>query len=393
MTDQPHRTIRVNAPSRAYDVRIGRGVIDSIADSLRAALPHIPGAVHLFVDSGLSPAQTASPIISLTAAGLRVSTTSITPTEEDKSGQTLNRMVQALTSARLERRDVVLALGGGIVGDLAGFAAATYRRGVPWINCPTTLLSMVDASVGGKTGANVRIGNDLKKNMIGAFWQPSLVLADVSLLGTLPERIFRAGLAECIKHGLLSADFGDAELLHWTKSNLGPILARDPAILTELVGRNVAIKAAVVGTDEREEAEDRTGGRALLNLGHTFGHAIETMPGLSPTANPKDAPLQHGEAVAIGMVCAARAAELLKLMPTGFVDELRTLLGHAGLPVKAHGLAEKHTPADVLTAMGDDKKVIGGKMRLILPRGEGRCTVVADAPREVVVQAVEAIAG
>lgn len=384
------RTIHVNTPSRAYDVVIGAAGVSTLAQRL-GTLPHAPRAVHVFVDSGLTAPQTAAVIEPLTRAGVRVSTTVITPTEEDKSLQTLHRMVQDLTRSRLERRDVIVALGGGIVGDLAGFAAATYRRGVPWINCPTTLLSMVDASVGGKTGANVRIGNDLKKNMIGAFWQPALVLADVTLLSTLPDRIFRAGLAECIKHGLLSADFSDAMLLHWTKANLGPILGRDPATLTELVARNVAVKAAVVGTDEREEAEDAAGGRALLNLGHTFGHAIETMPGLSPTTNAKDAPLQHGEAVALGMLCAARAAELLKLMPTGFADELRSQLTHAGLPVKAHGLAEKHTAADVLAAMGDDKKAAAGKMRLILPCGEGRCRVVADPAREVVLGAIEAI--
>lgn len=394
MADPTHRTIRVNAASRAYDVHIGASALAPVADAVCAAGPHTPRAVHIFVDSGLSAAQAALVIEPLSRAELRVSTTAITPTEEDKSLQTVHRMLQDLTRARLERRDVVIALGGGIVGDLAGFAAATYRRGVAWINCPTTLLSMVDASVGGKTGANVRIGAELKKNMVGAFWQPSLVLADIRLLGTLSDRTFRAGLAECIKHGLLSGDFGDAELLHWTKSNLGAILQRDTAVLTELVARNVAVKAAVVGDDEREEADDArggAGGRALLNLGHTFGHAIETLPKVSPTALASDAPLQHGEAVALGLICAARAAELLKLMPTGLVDEVRTLLAHAGLPTKAHGLAEKHTAADVLAAMGDDKKASGGKMRLVLPCGEGRCKVVADAPRESILTAIEAI--
>lgn len=406
--DTGERVVRVNAASRGYDVVVGRGVLGQVGARVAGTVGRVRAA-HVFVDSGLIGAGETggaggegalrTVLGSLKSVGTAVEHSTITPTEEGKSLQTAHAMLQDLTRRRLERGDVVVALGGGIVSDMAGFVAATYRRGVAWVNCPTTLLAMVDASVGGKTGVNVRVGNELKKNMVGAFWQPWAVLADVSVLGTLSERIYRCGLAECIKHGMISADWGDADLLRWTRGQMAAIGARDEGVLTELVARNVAVKAAVVGSDERETAEDAAGGRALLNLGHTFGHALEGMREISPTAPAagtattlprSDAPLEHGEAVALGLVCAARCAELMKLVGPGVCDEVRGTLRHAGLPVTAYGLP---TGAAVLEAMGHDKKSSGGVMRLVLPCGEGRARVVSGAGREVVLEAIESVRG
>lgn len=380
-------TIRVRAASREYDAVIGEGLLAGAAARIGAAVGG-SRAVHVFVDDGLPKEWLTDLSRRLDASGYRVTSTPVRATEEGKSLQAVYHMVQEMARHNLERGDAIVALGGGITGDMAGFAAASYRRGIAWINCPTTLLSMVDASVGGKTGVNLRNGKELQKNMIGAFWQPSLVLADVATLETLPERDFRAGLAECIKHAMLSAAFEDAGLMQWTKDRLRLILERDPATLTELIGRNVAIKARVVGGDEREESANAASGRALLNLGHTFGHAIETLPMVAPAVDTSLAPLRHGEAVALGLVCAARCAELMKLVGDGLAESTRQTLKHAGLPVTAH-----HLPGsgEIVERMRHDKKAAGGKLRLVLPCGEGRCEVVAAPEDEVLHEAIDAI--
>jgi 3-dehydroquinate synthetase len=292
-----------------------------------------------------------------------------------------------------------------VVGDLAGFAAASYRRGVPVIQCPTTLLAMVDASVGGKTGVNLDLGTaeapDLKKNAVGAFHQPSLVLVDTDSLGSLAPRHLRAGLAECIKHGLIAADAGDPGLLEWTGANLERLLGLDQGLVTELVTRNVAVKARIVVGDEREEAS--SGGRALLNLGHTFGHAIETLARLSfegpgrvyregtgPGGDRRATLLLHGEAVGLGLVAAATCSAKLGLCPMGLVEQVRDLLTRAGLPTTVVGL-----PSDeaIITLMGHDKKAMGGVMRLVLPVGGGRAKVVANPALGAVVAGLAAIRG
>jgi 3-dehydroquinate synthase len=301
--------------------------------------------------------------------------TTFAPSESAKTLETVQRMLEVLTTAQLDRGDLVIVIGGGVLGDLGGFAAATYRRGVRWMNMPTTLLAMVDASVGGKTGANLFINGSLKKNMVGAFWQPSLVLADIDKLATLGDRHYRAGLAECIKHGMLSADFGDPTLGAWTLAHVADIGHRVPRLLIELIARNVAVKARVVGTDEREEAPNADGGRALLNLGHTFGHAIETLPNLSPDGDPGNAPLHHGEAVALGLVAASATAERLGIAPSGTLDQTRSTLIAAGLPTSVRGLPPT---ADLLALMMHDKKVAQGRLRVVLPSGAGRCRVIAD---------------
>jgi 3-dehydroquinate synthase len=246
---------------------------------------------------------------------------------------------------------------------------------------------MVDASVGGKTGVNLAAGGgDLHKNMVGAFHQPRAVIADVDVLRSLPERFFRAGLAECVKHAMIGADWGDPGLVDWTASARARIAAHDTGTLIELVSRNVRIKATVVGRDEREE--DQSGGRALLNLGHTFAHAIEPLPGLSPDGNPAHAPLQHGEAVALGLVAAARGAVALGKCPADLADRTVALLNDFGLPTRVRGLP----PADqVLARMHHDKKVLGGRLRLILPTAPGRAAVIADPPQAAVITAIDAI--
>lgn len=383
------RRVEVRAPSGAYDAWVGHGVLARAGEWARAC---IDGARRAFVvlDAGL-PDQWRDRLASgLDAAGVALIESRQLADEWHKEPGALTEHLRAMGRARLERREPVIALGGGITGDVAGFAAAVYRRGVPWINCPTTLLAMVDASVGGKTGVNLDLGAPdragFRKNMVGAFHQPRLVVADVDALSTLPDRGLRCGLAECVKHGLLSADFGDATLLEWTGANVERVLARDADALIELVARNVAVKAAVVAGDEREEADDH--GRAVLNLGHTFGHAIEPLPGLSPAADPSDAPLRHGEAVALGLVAACRTASAIGLCEPGLEAGVRALLRRIGLPTGCAGLPPS---GDLLDLMTHDKKSRGGKLRLIVPCGPGRCRVITDVPRAAVAAGWDAI--
>lgn len=377
------RVVRVDAASHAYDALVGGSLLPSLDTAFAAAVPGAKRAV-LFADSGVPVASVDHAVGSLGRAGLSVHrgpNATFTPSETMKSLTTIERMLGAMAAAGMDRGDVAVVIGGGVLGDLSGFAAATYKRGVRWINLPSTLLAMVDASVGGKTGANLSVETSLRKNLVGAFWQPSLVAADVDLLRTLDERHFRVGLAECIKHGMLAADFGHAGLGSWTSDRLPRILGRDTFTLVELIARNIAVKARVVGADEREEAPDSDGGRALLNLGHTFGHAIETLPGLSPDGVPAHAPLHHGEAVALGLVAAAATAVGLGIAPAQTLEHTQASVRAAGLPVSVSGLP---ATAELIGLMMHDKKVAQGRLRLVLPTGDGRCRVVADPARGAV---------
>jgi 3-dehydroquinate synthetase len=375
------RSIPVSLGARSYEVRVGAGLLAEVG--LLTAGKARGRTAFLVSDSNLPPSTVALALDSLAKAGFAVHTRSIRAVEAEKSLDTAARLLTDIASCRLDRLDPIIALGGGIVGDVAGFVAAIYRRGVPVIQCPTTLLSMVDASVGGKTGVNLATGTELRKNLVGAFHQPALVIADIATLGSLPEREFRAGLAECVKHGVIAGSAGD--LLAWTERSIPGILGRDPGTLIELVERNVHLKAGIVAADEREDdAKDQ---RALLNLGHTFGHAIETLPGLSPDADPRHAPLHHGEAVALGLVAAAQCAEHLGLGEPGSADRLVGILGRIGLPVRVSGLPGS---AEVLGAMRHDKKVLGGRLRLVLPTSEG-VRIVEDPPEESVRAGLDAI--
>jgi 3-dehydroquinate synthase len=289
----------------------------------------------------------------LAAVGADVLKVIVPDGEAFKNLETLNRIYDALLEHRCERGTTVIALGGGVIGDLAGFAAATYLRGVPYVQVPTTLLAQVDSSVGGKTAINHPLG----KNMIGAFYQPRLVLSDISTLSTLPERELAAGLAEVIKYGLIM----DAHFFAWLEANMDALRRREPEALAYAVQRCCECKAQIVAKDERE-----SGQRALLNLGHTFGHAIET--GLS-FGN-----WLHGEAVAAGTVLAARLSERMGMIGPEDVKRIVGLFTRAGLPTQAPALGSER----YLELMGHDKKVQDGRIRLVLLEAIGRATVRAD---------------
>ena len=278
--------------------------------------------------------------------------------EAYKNWETLNLIFDALLTQRAERKTTLIALGGGVIGDMTGFAAACYQRGMPFIQIPTTLLSQVDSSVGGKTGINHPLG----KNMIGAFYQPKVVLADTDTLKTLPARELSAGLAEVIKYGLI----WDAEFLAWLEANMDKLRALDPAAITHAIYRSCEIKAQVVGQDEREG-----GIRAILNLGHTFGHAIETGMGYGNWL--------HGEAVAAGMVMAAQTSQRMGWLTEADVARTRALIRAAGLPDEAPDLGV----ATWLDYMGHDKKVESGKLRFVLLKKLGEAVITGDVPTDV----------
>ncbi len=286
--------------------------------------------------------------------------------ETAKTVENWSRILDRLIALQAGRDACLVALGGGMVGDLGGFAAATYMRGIPFIQVPTTLLAQVDASVGGKTAVNHERG----KNLIGAFHQPRAVLADVGTLDTLAEREYGAGLAEVVKYGMIR----DAEFLAWLEARPAAILARDPETVTELVTRSIRHKAEVVAADERE-----AGVRALLNFGHSFGHALETV-----TAYER---FLHGEAVAIGMVVAARLSELRALAPAGTAERLAGLLAGLGLPTR---LPAEIPARRIIDCMGLDKKNLGGKQRLILLHAAGKAMIDSDSSIDQITQALEA---
>ncbi|MGH7243892.1 MAG: 3-dehydroquinate synthase family protein [Phycisphaerales bacterium] len=385
------RRVRVELSERSYEVCIGAGVFALAPEIARKRLGPNCRTAFIVVDSGLPEETSHRAVGAIRAGGLNAIATTIHASEHDKSLESLGLIITEMTRRKLERSDVVIALGGGIVGDLAGFAAATYRRGICVIQCPTTLLSMVDASVGGKTGVNVDLagdGSDLKKNMVGAFHQPLGVLADLDTLVSLDDRQFAAGFAECIKHAMIGAEFGDAELLAWTEANISKLSKDNAPLLAELVERNVAIKARVVAGDEREEKE---GGRALLNLGHTFGHAIEALPGArsilsNGTELPED--IHHGEAVALGLRAAAHTSVKLGLVDDSYAKRVGALVDAAGLPAKVRGLP---TGEELIERMSHDKKHIGGKIRFVLPSAIGRAKIVEDPEVGAVRAAIESI--
>jgi 3-dehydroquinate synthase len=345
------KTLKLELGPRSYPIYIGSGLLadeDLLARHVagrRVAIVTNETVAPLYLDK-LRPAFARyQPVEVILPDG-----------EEYKSLEVLNRIYDALLAARCDRQTTLVALGGGVVGDMAGFAAATYQRGVPFIQIPTTLLSQVDSSVGGKTGVNHPLG----KNMIGAFYQPKTVIIDTDTLNTLPERELSAGLAEVIKYGLIR----DREFLEWLETNLEKLLARDPQALSEAIYRSCRNKAEVVAEDETEG-----GIRAILNLGHTFGHAIETGMGYGNWL--------HGEAIAAGMVMAADLSCRLGWLSGKDVSRVEQLIARARLPVK---------PPAELTAerfrelMSVDKKVLAGQLRLVLLKRLGQAVITADFP-------------
>ncbi len=358
-------SLRVALGERSYPIHIGAGILGEA--SLYA--PCAGRAVAVVTNPVVAPLYLARVQAALQAAGARVVPVTVEDGEQAKRWQVLEQVFEALLAARLGRDGAIVALGGGVVGDLAGFAAAVYQRGIDFVQVPTTLLAQVDSSVGGKTAINHARG----KNMIGAFHQPRAVIADVATLDTLPDRELRAGLAEVIKHGAAL----DAAFLAWLEQNMEGLLARERPALVHAVRRSCELKAAIVAQDERE-----SGARALLNFGHTFGHAIETASGYGTWL--------HGEAVAAGMVMAARLSAHAGLLAASDSDRLVRLIARAGLPVVPPGMA----PARWLELMALDKKSTRAGTRFVLLEGLGKAALKSGVDerlvREVVAEAAAA---
>lgn len=346
---------------RSYPIHIGSAILSQT----ELILNHLPRKrVAIVTNTTVAPLYLERLRSALAGHGVASVPIILPDGEEYKNWQTLNLIFDALLTSRCERGTPVIALGGGVVGDLAGFAAATYLRGVPFIQFPTTLLAQVDSSVGGKTGINHPLG----KNMIGTFYQPRVVVTDSTTLETLPERELRAGIAEVIKYGLIR----DSVFLVWIERNMTKLLERDPEALIEAIHRSCKNKAEVVEVDEHE-----SGVRALLNLGHTFGHAIENALGYGTWL--------HGEAVAAGTILAAELSQRMGMIGKIDVERIRTIYVRAGLPVIAPNLGtEKY-----LRLMGLDKKVTGGRMRFILLRQIGEAVVHSDVPARVLTEMLQ----
>ena len=351
-------TVPVALGARAYDIVIGRGLLGELGTRIAALKPGASAAI--VTDATVAARHLEAAEAALAAANIRAVPIVVPAGESSKSWHVLEDVCDKLLAARIERNDVVIALGGGVVGDLAGFAAAIVRRGLDVVQVPTTLLAQVDSSVGGKTAINSRHG----KNLLGAFHQPILVIADTALLDTLPAREFRAGYAELAKFGLL----GDAGFFAWLEANWQDVFAggsssgsfaREHAIAVACRG-----KAGIVARDERE-----TGERALLNLGHTFAHAFEAAAGFSEK-------LLHGEAVALGIACAFEFSTRLGLMPTNDAGRVAQHLAAAGLPSRIGDVPGLYTDADTLmNLIAQDKKVRRGNLTFILVRGIGQAFV------------------
>ncbi len=359
------QTLTVNLGERSYPIHIGAGLLDR-ADLIlpRLAQPRVA----IVTNTTVGPLYLGRLTATLKNAGVEVLPIVLPDGEVYKNWETLNLIFDALLSHRAERKTTLIALGGGVIGDLTGFAAASYQRGVPFIQAPTTLLAQVDSSVGGKTGINHPLG----KNMIGAFYQPRLVLADTATLNTLPARELSAGLAEVIKYGLIR----DRSFLEWLEANMDKLVARDPAALAYAIHRSCENKAEVVAADERE-----AGSRALLNLGHTFGHAIEAGMGYGVWL--------HGEGVAAGTMLAADLSRRMGNITQTEVERIARLFKRAGLPTVAPSLGVEA----YLNYMAVDKKVEAGRMRFVLFRTLGECYVAADAPDDLLRQTLTGATG
>ena len=345
-------TVRIALDARAYDIRIASGLLDRPATFASVAGQHSTALI--VTNTTVAPLYAERLEASLKPHFARMLVCILPDGEEYKDWATLNRIFDVLLSHHCDRKTTLFALGGGVIGDMTGFAAASYMRGVPFVQVPTTLLAQVDSSVGGKTAINHPLG----KNMIGAFYQPRLVVADLSTLHTLPQRELSAGMAEVIKHAAIA----DVDFLAWIESHIDALMARDDKALAEAVARCCRIKADVVAQDETE-----TGLRAILNFGHTFGHAIEAGMGYGNWL--------HGEAVGAGMVLAADLSVRLGLLAPSDAERLGRLIARAGLPVRVPDLGGERY-ADLMQV---DKKAEGGEVRFVLLHGLGR-PVLRPAP-------------
>jgi 3-dehydroquinate synthase len=356
-------TVNVGLGARAYDIVIGRGLIATLGERIAALRPGCKVAI--ITDETVARHHLAAAQAALKAAGVEAAAVRVQPGEGSKSFAMLEHVSNALLKAKIERGDLVIALGGGVIGDLAGFAASVLRRGVDYVQVPTTLLAQVDSSVGGKTAINARHG----KNLVGAFYQPILVLADTALLDTLPEREFRAGYAEVAKYGLL----GDPQFFKWLEQHWkdvfagGPARGNAPAPREYAVLKSVQAKAAIVARDERE-----TGDRMLLNLGHTFGHAFEAAAGFSDR-------LLHGEAIGLGMTLAFEFSARRGLLPKPEAARAIAHLAAVGLPTQVDAIPGGPPGVDgIMDLISQDKKVKRGRLTFILVRGIGQAFVTRD---------------
>jgi 3-dehydroquinate synthase len=345
-------TLHIDLGERSYPILVGPGLLDDAGELARAIEAR---DVLVVTNEVVGPLYLER--LTRGLAGKRVASVVLPDGERHKTLATVATVLDALVAHRMNRDAGVAALGGGVVGDIAGFAAACYQRGIDYVQLPTTLLAQVDSSVGGKTGVNHPGG----KNLIGAFHQPRVVVSDIRSLATLPPRELRAGLAEVIKYGLVA----DAKFLTWIEASLGALLALDATAVTHAIRRSCELKAAIVAEDEREH-----GRRALLNLGHTFGHALETAAGYGEWL--------HGEAVAAGMLMAVDLSRRLGWLDAADVERVRALLARAGLPTRAAPIGA----ARALELMRMDKKVAGGRIRLVLTRRLGEGVVTGDYPAD-----------
>ena len=354
------KTLEVGLGDRAYPIHVGHRLLSDAA----ALLGVRQGQRGVIVSNAIVAAHHLAPLkSSLQEAGMHADVVLLPDGEAHKNQRTLDDLLTRLLELRVERSTTLIALGGGVVGDIAGFAAAIYQRGVPFVQIPTTLLAQVDSSVGGKTGINHPLG----KNMIGAFWQPRAVLIDTSVLSTLPHRELSAGLAEVIKYGAIR----DVDFFTWLEANMASLLARDDDALTHAIVRSCAIKAEVVAADERESGE-----RALLNFGHTFGHAIEAAQGYGEWL--------HGEAVAAGMVCAARLSERACGLANEATARLGRLIDEAKLPTAPPAIAAERW----LELMRRDKKVESGNLRFVVLERLGSAVLRDDIREDDVTSAI-----
>ena len=357
------QTLNVALGDRAYPIHIGSGLLSQP----ELILPHLKRKqVAIVTNTTVAPLYLEKIAKPLKDNGVSIVEIILPDGEAYKNSDTLNLIYDALLKNRCERSTTLIALGGGVIGDLTGYAAATYLRGVPFIQVPTTLLSQVDSSVGGKTGINHPLG----KNMIGAFYQPKVVLADIDTLLTLPKRELSAGVAEVIKYGLIR----DADFFDWLETNIAKLINLDEAVISYAIYRSCQNKAEVVAADEHE-----TGERALLNLGHTFGHAIENAMGYGVWL--------HGEAVAAGTMLAADLSQRLGWLNDADMQRIHALLTASSLPLRAPNLGAKK----YLDLMANDKKVADGKIRLVLQQGIGKAVITSDYDADKLKQTLEAI--
>ena len=353
------RTVKVPLGNRSYNIVIGRGLLNGLGSACKKL--GLGARCAIISDSNVARRFGKAAQKSLARAGFDALLIVVPAGETAKSLKTVQTCYDRLAQHRLERKSFIVALGGGVVGDLAGFVAATYLRGIPFVQIPTTLLAQVDSSVGGKVGVNLQAG----KNLVGAFHQPRLVLCDFDTLRTLPLREYRSGLAEVIKYGIIY----DAALFQKLERDLPKLLKRDPKILSEVVARCCEIKAEVVGQDETDG-----GLRAILNFGHTIGHGLEAISGYGKYL--------HGEAIAIGQVAAAELSTRLTGLPYSDVQRIRKLFQRAGLPVAV----ELNTPArkQLLSAMRLDKKVSGGEIKFVLAKKIGKVEYGRNVPLSLI---------